>query len=133
MLTKNAGFATSLPRTMFQIWWNVEAVGFPIKTDSSNAQDSILSFIRKGNNPDEQILCILNFTPMTHFNHFSGVPESGFWEEVFNSDSETYGGSNQGNLGGVWSQNVTWDNYLQRIEITVPPLAALFFQLKKKT
>jgi 1,4-alpha-glucan branching enzyme len=96
-----------------------------------NSEHSILSFIRVGNDADEMVLCVVNFTPVTHYKHPLGVPKPGFWEEVFNSDSEIYGGSNQGNLGGVYSAEGNWDGYPHHLEITVPPLAAVFFRYRK--
>lgn len=98
-----------------------------------NADLSLLAFTRHGKDRDDMIFVVANFTPQTHFNYSFGVPRAGFWEEVFNGDSEIYGGSNQGNLGGVWTNEVPWDHLPQRIEITVPPLAVTMFKWKKKT
>ena len=96
-----------------------------------NADLSLLAFTRHGNDPDNIILVIVNFTPQTHFAYKFGVPRKGFWEEVFNSDSAIYGGGNQGNMGGVWSKDSPWDHLPQCIEMTIPPLAIVFFKWKK--
>ena len=51
--------------------------------------------------PDEIILIACNFTPVPRHNYRIGVPRGGYWEEILNSDAPLYGGSGQGNIGGV--------------------------------
>jgi 1,4-alpha-glucan branching enzyme len=60
-----------------------------------------------------------------------GVPESGFYHELINTDAETYGGSNIGNLGGVQTQDVPWMGREHSILIHLPPLATLAFKLAR--
>ncbi|MDP2654774.1 MAG: 1,4-alpha-glucan branching protein GlgB [Candidatus Omnitrophota bacterium] len=96
--------------------------------DIADWQRSLLSFIRKGNNPQETILAVCNFTPTPKENYRLGVPEAGYWRELFNSDAKEYGGSGMGNKGGVGSQPVPYQNRPHSIAITIPPLAAVFFK-----
>jgi 1,4-alpha-glucan branching enzyme len=61
--------------------------------DCHNAQQSIISFLRKGRKPGDVILVICNMTPKVWQNYKVGVPEAGAWQEVLNSDTKEYGGS----------------------------------------
>ncbi|BDU50640.1 1,4-alpha-glucan branching protein GlgB [Haliovirga abyssi] len=99
--------------------------------DFNDADNSVISFVRKGNNPDERIVCVFNFTPMVRYGYRLGVPDEGYYEEILNSDSENYFGSNNGNYGGVWSEQIPWQGKGYSIDITLPPLAGVYFKLKK--
>ncbi|MHB1254439.1 MAG: 1,4-alpha-glucan branching protein GlgB [Candidatus Humimicrobiaceae bacterium] len=102
--------------------------------DNNDYQNSILSFLRifKDLQGDKQIinyiLICCNFTPVPRYNYRIGVPESGEWIEIFNSDSEIYGGSGHGNFGKVTSQEITSHGKNYSVSITLPPLATLFFK-----
>ncbi len=63
------------------------------------------------------IVFIVNATPMVRHNYRLGVPRSGFYREIINTDAETYGGGNVGNLGGVQSEGVHWMGREQSILI----------------
>lgn len=95
--------------------------------DFHDWQHSIISFIRKGKN-NEVILVVCNFTPVPRYNYLVGVPKSGFWKELLNSDSEFYGGSGMGNSGGVETTSIPWNGRPDSISLTLPPLAVLFFK-----
>ena len=75
------------------------------------------------------LIIVCNFTPMPRTQYRLGVPQRGFYQEVFNTDSEMFGGSNLGN-GPHWlpSQDVFFHNQPQSIVITVPPLAVAVFR-----
>jgi 1,4-alpha-glucan branching enzyme len=96
--------------------------------DCNDTSHSTISFIRRGHSTDDVILVVCNFTPMTHFNYQVGVPRPGYWKELLNSDSTFYGGSGQGNSGGVESQPVSVHGRPASLNIVLPPLAALFFK-----
>jgi len=65
---------------------------------------------------------------MVRQNYRLGVPRSGFYREIINTDAETYGGSNVGNLGGVHSEPVPWMGREHSILIQLPPLGTLAFK-----
>jgi 1,4-alpha-glucan branching enzyme len=96
--------------------------------DCNDADSSVLSFIRRGKNPDDFLVVILNATPVVRENYRVGVPAPGFYQEIFNSDAVHYGGSNAGNLGGRESSPVPVQGRLQSLCLTLPPLAALFLK-----
>jgi 1,4-alpha-glucan branching enzyme len=97
--------------------------------DCNDWENSILTFVRKGIEPSEQVLVACNFTPVPRKNYRVGVPAPGFWKELFNSDAKEYGGSGLGNSGGVMSVPQNWHKKDHSIEISLPPLAVLIFQL----
>ncbi len=99
--------------------------------DCNDSEQSILSYMRRGKNSKNVLVCVTNFTPVPRHNYRVGVPETGFWEEVLNSDAPLYGGSGQGNLGGVEAAPVAKHGEYQSINITLPPLAVVVFRLKK--
>ncbi len=72
--------------------------------DCNDNQRSVVSFLRRGRDPEDVMLFGCNFTPVPQPNYRVGVPASGRWEEVLNSDATLYGGSGQGNMGGVESR-----------------------------
>jgi len=92
---------------------------------------SIISFARIGNKGNF-IVCVFNFTPVIRHNYRIGVPELGFYRELLNTDSEIFGGSNVGNFGGVYSQEIPFHGFPYSLELTLPPLAALYFKKRKE-
>lgn len=99
--------------------------------DCNDNQNSIISFIRKGKEADDLVLTICNFTPVVREGYRIGVPKNGTYLEVFNSDWEEFGGSNVRNEGEFVSQALPWHGKEQSIVFTVPPLATIYFKLKK--
>ena len=96
--------------------------------DCNNSEESVLSFIRKGDAGDPVILAVVNFTPVPRHNYQVGVPSGGYWREVLNSDAELYGGSGQGNLGGVDAAPVGAHGRYYSLTITLPPLGIVVFK-----
>jgi 1,4-alpha-glucan branching enzyme len=96
--------------------------------DCNDSEQSTLSFMRKARNPDDVLVSAFNFTPVPRHNYRIGVPSAGYWREVLNGDAELYGGSGQGNLGGVRTTPLATHGFSQSICITLPPLAAVVFK-----
>jgi 1,4-alpha-glucan branching enzyme len=67
--------------------------------DSNDSDNSVWSFMRKGRN--QTLVFVVNATPVVRGGYRLGVNAPGFYEEILNTDAETYGGSNVGNWGGV--------------------------------
>ena len=95
--------------------------------DFHDADNSVVSFVRKSRE-GEVIVFVVNATPLVRDNYRLGVPRPGFYREIINTDAETYGGSNVGNLGGVQSENVPWMAREDSILIQLPPLSTLAFK-----
>lgn len=96
--------------------------------DGSNARESVLTFLRRGDGEREVVLLAFNFTPVPRFDYRIGVPRSGRWYEIFNSDAKDLGGSGQGNLGGVESRPIPWNGRRHSVSVTLPPLAGVFLK-----
>jgi 1,4-alpha-glucan branching enzyme len=96
--------------------------------DCSDANASVLSFVRRGKTTDDVVLVVLNFTPVPRPNYRVGVPHPGYWQELLNSDAGVYWGSNMGNGGGVYAEYVPMHNQPFSLPLTLPPLGALFFK-----
>ena len=100
--------------------------------DCNDSEESVLSFIRKGDADDPVVLAVANFTPVPRYNYQVGVPGGGYWREVLNSDAELYGGSGQGNFGGVEAAPVGAHGRYHSLTITLPPLAVVVFKQPKE-
>jgi 1,4-alpha-glucan branching enzyme len=95
--------------------------------DCSDSAASVFSFLRRAAN-GEYILVVCNFTPVPRPRYRVGVPHSGYWRELLNSDAWLYWGSGMGNAGGVGSEPTRWHNRPFSINLTLPPLGVLFLK-----
>jgi 1,4-alpha-glucan branching enzyme len=105
-----------------------EGAGFAWIDCHDNA-NSVVSLIRRARDARDFTVMVVNFTPVPRPDYRIGVPESGWYREVLNSDAELYGGSNVGNGGGIHSDPIPDHGHNQSISLTVPPLG--FVLLKK--
>ncbi|WP_342365052.1 1,4-alpha-glucan branching protein GlgB [Jeotgalibacillus proteolyticus] len=90
--------------------------------DADNTEQSIFSFIRKGRRKNDTLVIICNFTNIPYDTFLVGAPFEGKWQEIFNSDQEAYGGSNQPHNTNVDTEPVSIHNRKQALKISVPPL-----------
>ncbi|HJT80657.1 MAG TPA: 1,4-alpha-glucan branching protein GlgB [Chthoniobacterales bacterium] len=98
--------------------------------DFHDADNSVVSFLRRSRE-GETVVFVINATPIVRYDYRLGVPDAGFYRELINTDAETYGGSNVGNLGGRESENSAWMGREHSILINLPPLATVAFKLQK--
>jgi 1,4-alpha-glucan branching enzyme len=75
-----------------------------------------------------QLLVVLNMTPVVREGYCVGFPQGGFWREVVNSDASVYGGSNQGNLGGVKPEAIAKHGQPYSATLNMPPLSVEVFK-----
>ncbi|HKA00984.1 MAG TPA: 1,4-alpha-glucan branching protein GlgB, partial [Candidatus Solibacter sp.] len=101
--------------------------------DFHDADNSIISFLRRAEDPDDFLLICCNFTPVPRKGYGFGVPEAGIYREILNSDSEWFGGSNMGNAGEVQSRPVPQHGRPNSISIILPPLAVVVFKKVART
>jgi 1,4-alpha-glucan branching enzyme len=94
--------------------------------DCNDAEDSVVSLLRRGGMGDRPVLAVFNFTPVLRSNYRVGVPSGGLWLERLNGDATDYGGTGAGNLGGVRAEAVPAHARPFSLSLTLPPLAALF-------
>jgi len=102
-----------------------EADGFAW-IDASDVEASVYSWIRRGDG--DVAVVVLNLTPMPRHGHRLGLPVGGRWVEAINSDSEHYGGSNLGNLGGVEAVDSPWHGQPFSAVVSLPPLSGLILR-----
>jgi 1,4-alpha-glucan branching enzyme len=94
--------------------------------DCHDSDQSILSFVRRAG--DRCMVVVVNFTPLPRHGYRIGVPQSGRYREVLNSDAGLYGGSNMGNGGELQAEAWPWMNRPCSLALTVPPLAAVILE-----
>jgi 1,4-alpha-glucan branching enzyme len=96
--------------------------------DANDVDRSMVSFMRRGKTPGDEIVAVFNYTPQPREGVFVGVPRDGEWEEILNTDASEFGGSGMGNLGVVRSAPVPAHGQPHRITVVVPPLGAVLFR-----
>jgi 1,4-alpha-glucan branching enzyme len=96
--------------------------------DCNDTEQSTLSLIRKAATKDEIILAVFNFTPTPRLNYKVGVPRGGYWREILNSDAEEFAGSGHGNFGGIEAAAAAVHGRPYTLNLTLPPLGALFLK-----
>jgi 1,4-alpha-glucan branching enzyme len=110
---------------------DTEPTGFEW-VDNRDWQQSVIAFLRKGRDGNEGILVVTNLTPVIRTDYRVGVPWGGYWDEILNTDSEVYGGSNAGNYGGVPASNIPFHGRPWSLVLTLPPLSTVLFKPKGK-
>jgi 1,4-alpha-glucan branching enzyme len=100
--------------------------------DSNDAGQSTLGFLRKSERTGDLILAVFNFTPVPRSNARVGVPQAGFWREILNTNAKEYGGTGQGNQGGIETAPLDWHFKPHTLHLTSPPLGAVFFKHEGK-
>ncbi len=96
--------------------------------DCHDAEQSIISFIRRGIDNSFAII-VLNLTPVPRHDYRIGVPQSGRYRELFNSDAACYGGSNLGNGANIESDQTAWMHQSHSLRLTLPPLSGVILAL----
>jgi 1,4-alpha-glucan branching enzyme len=95
--------------------------------DADDAERSVLVYERIARD-GQRIIAALNFTPVPRHNYRIGVPAPGLWRELLNTDAAEFGGSGQGNLGGIEAAPVGAHRRDLSLNATIPPLGAVLFK-----
>jgi 1,4-alpha-glucan branching enzyme len=105
--------------------------------DCKDFQRSIISFLRRSQdaqqNQNDQLLFVCNFTPVVRQNYRVGVPLEGHWQEILNSDAPLYGGSGQGNYGGLSTVPLPIHGRPFSLNMTLPPLGIVIFRPESRS
>ena len=96
--------------------------------DCNDWQSSVVAFLRRGRDPGDVVLVVSNFTPVVRSDYRVGVPRPGRWRELVNTDADAYGGSGQGNAGGVWAEPKAWHGRPHSLSLTLPPLSTVILK-----
>jgi 1,4-alpha-glucan branching enzyme len=95
--------------------------------DANDSAGNVVSFLRLAADGSGRVLaCVANFAGRPHRNYRIGLPLTGRWREVVNTDAQVYGGSGVGNLGAVQAVAEPWHGRPASARITVPPLGVLW-------
>jgi 1,4-alpha-glucan branching enzyme len=95
----------------------------------SDHHNAVMTYIRKGNNPKDDVVVVCNFTPLVRKNYRIGLPKKGKLVEIFNSDDEIFGGSGVTNSGKLTIENSPYDGRDYSIELDLAPLAVMVFRI----
>jgi 1,4-alpha-glucan branching enzyme len=96
--------------------------------DCGDSEQSVLSLLRRIPSGKDSVVIVCNFTSVPRHNYRIGVSEAGFWKEALNSDAQEYGGSGQGNLGGLEAAPIPFHGRSYSLNLTLPPLAVLLLK-----
>ena len=99
--------------------------------DANNSEQSIVSFVRHGDKPADDLLILINFDPASYETYRVGTPREGDWELVFNTDEPTFGGSGFPVVDMASSKPEPWNMRENSIEIAVPGLAGLVYRRRR--
>jgi 1,4-alpha-glucan branching enzyme len=95
---------------------------------SDDSDNSIIAWVRKGEKEGDIAIVVSNFTPVPRSGHRLGVPFPGFYREALNSDAGIYNGSNMGNQGGVFADEIGSHARPYSLSLTLPPLSTVIFE-----
>ncbi|WP_044174105.1 1,4-alpha-glucan branching protein GlgB [Flectobacillus major] len=98
--------------------------------DTSDRENSIVVYARKGNKHKDQLIIVLNMTPIPRTNYRIGVPMQGVWQEVLNSDDTQFGGSGKVNDSALFADEIAWQGKAYSLSITIPPLGGVILKVK---
>ena len=94
-----------------------------------DSQNSIISYIRKGIDPKDELIVVCNFTPIPHENYKLGMPRKGKLVEVFNSDNKKYSGSGIGNAKSIPIKPEPSHHRTFSAKLVLPPLSVVVFKI----
>jgi 1,4-alpha-glucan branching enzyme len=97
---------------------------------SDDADNSVIAWARRGDDPEKVVIVISNFTPVPREKYRIGVPQPGFYREAINTDAEMYGGGNVGNMGGVEAEACESHGQPYCLSLTLPPLGTVILDRK---
>ncbi len=95
----------------------------------SDHHNAVMAYIRKGNNENQDVIVVCNFTPVVRQNYRIGLPKKGKLVEIFNSDAKDYGGSGVTNEGKLSVDSSPYDGRDYSIELNLAPLAVMVFRV----
>jgi 1,4-alpha-glucan branching enzyme len=95
--------------------------------DASDVDGNVLSFLRRSADGTDVLACVANLSPVPRQAYRVGLPAGGEWREVLNTDAAAFGGSGVGNAGAVFALDHPWHGQPFSAEMTLPPLAVLWF------
>ena len=99
--------------------------------DHGDHENSVLSYLRKGENEKDNLIIICNLTPIPRENYRVGLPKSGTLKEVFNSDSKKFNGTGEFKNTKITSEEIAWNFREKSVELNLPPLSMIALKYLK--
>lgn len=99
--------------------------------EANDADNSVFSYARFAADRSDFVVVVCNFTPVPRDQYRIGVPVPGAYREILNSDLGIYGGGDIGNSSGLRSEEIPWNNQLQSLSLTIPPLGIVLLKLER--
>ncbi|PQB05952.1 1,4-alpha-glucan branching protein GlgB [Aureitalea marina] len=96
-----------------------------------DSENSVLAFIRHGEDPQDDLIIICNMTPVIREDYRIGIPYAGSYRYVFNSDDSNYGGSGVTFSNRPKTEDIPWHRWDQSISFTLPPLGMMALKRMK--
>ncbi len=84
--------------------------------------NSVIAYMRKAKNSDDDILVVCNFTPASLSEYRVGLPKDGNLKEIFNSDAKRFGGSGFANRKPIAINSIPCHNKDFSVVLNLPPL-----------
>jgi 1,4-alpha-glucan branching enzyme len=97
--------------------------------DPNNSDENVIAFIRTAPSNDRKVVCVCNFSPVVRSGYRLGVPATGYYREILNTDAAVYGGSNAGNAGGTWAGSSASHGFPFSLTLVLPPLGVLWLEV----
>src|SRR5439155_3573699 len=94
--------------------------------EANDASANVLAFARYSTDVSRVLVCVCNLAPAPRPDYRLGLPQTGRWRELLNTDSTYYGGSDVGNLGGGESEATPWHDQPFSAPVTRPPLRVVW-------
>ena len=116
----------ALPRRARPVGGRLRADRLPLAGAERRRRERRSSFMRLSKDGKRQLVCACNFSPVPRQGYRIGLPRAGRWRELVNTDSELYGGSGVGNMGGVTAEEKPWHDQPYSAEVTLPPLGVVW-------
>jgi len=95
--------------------------------DANDSANNVLSFLRYGDD-GSVVACVFNFSGSEHTRYQLGLPHTGTWREILNTDATIYNGAGVGNYGAVEARDEPWHGRPASAVMVLPPMAALWFE-----
>jgi 1,4-alpha-glucan branching enzyme len=125
-LRRLVGDLNALYRAQPALWERDEDAAAFRWIDSDDSAHNAISFVRYAKD-ESPVVVVVNFAGAPHENYRLAFPHAGTWNEVLNTDAETYGGSGVGNLGRVEAVAIPYQGYEASTTVRLPPFGAVFF------
>ena len=96
--------------------------------DFQDADQSVIAFLRRAKDPEDFLVVVIHFTPVTRPAYRVGVPAPGAYRVLLSGDDEAYGGTGLPGTGEILAEEREWHGFRWSIELTLPPLAAVYLK-----